>query len=398
MKTANKSTKKWISVIILAFAFFFISCKAAPDPSDRSHVQDIAAEPALPSGNSPEMQIHYIDVGQGDSTLILCDGHAMLIDAGNNTKGTAIQLYLQKQGVSRLDYVIATHPDSDHIGGLDVILTKFDCEIIMMPDCTNDTAAYREVLDAMNYRGYQNTLPVAGNSYTLGDAVFTVIAPNSSDYGNNTNNYSIGIKLVHGKNSFIFTGDAEEEAEQDILQNGIDLKADVLKIAHHGSKTASSQAFLEAVAPAYAVISCGEGNSYGHPHAEVLNRLRSMGIQVFRTDEQGSIVATSDGETITFNCAPSESWQAGEPGAVNSSAAQPAEQPPKTEQEIISAPAMEQPDAEEAAYIINTNTGKFHYADCSSVEDMAESNKLPSNLSRDEIIAQGYIPCKRCNP
>lgn len=386
MKVIKKQIQKWILVIALAITLFLAACGTAPDISDDTL-------PASQTSDISEMQIHYIDVGQGDCTLILCEGHAMLIDAGKDGKGTAVQLYLQKQGVSKLDYVIATHPDSDHIGGLDVILTKFDCGTILMPDCTNDTTAYRDVIDTMNYRNYKNTLPIVGSTYSLGDAVFTIIAPNSNDYGDNTNNYSIGIKLVHGTNSFIFTGDAEEAAEQDILKNGIDLQADVLKVPHHGSRTASSADFLNSVNPAYAVISCGEGNSYGHPHAEVLNNLRSMGVQVFRTDEQGSIVAVSDGETITFNCAPSESWQAGEPGAsqlINSAVAA------ETEQLYSSTP--EPSEAAAAAYIININTGKFHYADCSSVEDMAEKNKLPSSQSRDEIIAQGYVPCKICNP
>ena len=126
------------------------------------------------------------------------------------------------------------------------------------------------------------------------------------------NSWSVGVLLQNGNHRFLFTGDAEEGAEQDILQNGIDISADVYKVAHHGSNTATSQAFLDAVHPTYAVISAGEGNSYGHPHAEVLNRLRAAGVSVFRTDEQGTIVASSDGTTLTWNMSPSESWQAGE--------------------------------------------------------------------------------------
>ena len=138
------------------------------------------------------------------------------------------------------------------------------------------------------------------------------MAPNG-EYGDNANDYSVGILLEHGENRFLLTGDAEEDSEADMLDNGIDLSADVLKAAHHGSRTANTEAFLERVNPEYVVISCGEGNSYGHPHAEVLNRIREMGIKVFRTDEEGTVVATSDGAGITFNVPPSESWQAGEP-------------------------------------------------------------------------------------
>ena len=214
------------------------------------------------------------------------------------------------------------------------------------------------------------------------------------DYGDDANNYSIGIILQHGDNRFLFTGDAKEEAEADMLQNGIDLSADVYQVGHHGSSTSSSKAFLDQVEPKYAVISCEEGNSYGHPHAEVMNSLRARGIEVFRTDEQGTILAESDGTSITWNCAPSTSWKSGEP--TGSADASGGDTPAVEEKPIVPvAPVVE---SSEFTYIININTEKFHYASCSSVNDMNESNKLPSNQSRDEIIAQGYVPCKRCNP
>lgn len=257
------------------------------------------------------LEVHFIDVGQGDATLIKCDGHYMLIDAGNNDKGTLVQNYLQHQGVETLDYVIGTHPDADHIGGMDVILYKFDCKTIIMPDVANNTRTYDDVVQTMKNKGYKTTYPVVGETYTIGGAAFTIIAPNK-EYGNDMNSWSVGVLLQNGNHRFLFTGDAEEGAEQDILQNGIDISADVYKVAHHGSNTATSQAFLDAVHPTYAVISAGESNSYGHPHAEVLNRLRAAGVSVFRTDEQGTIVATSDGTTLTWNMSPSESWQAGE--------------------------------------------------------------------------------------
>lgn len=257
-----------------------------------------------------ELTVHFIDVGQGDAILIQCAGHAMLIDAGDNSKGTTVQLYLRKQGVEKLDYLIGTHPDADHIGGLDVIITKFDCGVVMMPEVTRENATYRDVVSAMEYKNYQNTVPVAGAEYELGDARFTIVAPNGN-YEEGYNNYSIGILLVYGENRFLFTGDAEEEAEADMLANNISLEADVLKIAHHGSSTSSGGAFLDAVSPKYAVISCGEGNDYGHPHSETLNKLRQREIKVFRTDEQGSITVISDGKELTWNCAPSESWQSG---------------------------------------------------------------------------------------
>lgn len=294
-------------VIILLTVFLALGDRF---PKEMAETFSKAAAEAFQDGSG--LEIHYLDVGQGDATLILCDGHAMLIDAGDNDQGTAVQSYLESQGVSTLDYVIGTHPDADHIGGLDVVLYKFDCKNVIMPDFEKDTRTYDDVVQTMKQKRYKNTLPKVGAVYELGSAVFTIVAPNG-EYGDNANDYSVGILLQHGENRFLFTGDAEEDSEADMLENGIDLQADVFKAAHHGSRTANTEEFLQRVDPDYAVISCGEDNSYGHPHSEVMNRLRAMGISVFRTDEQGTIVAYSDGTEITFNMSPDESWKAGEP-------------------------------------------------------------------------------------
>ena len=273
--------------------------------------EDVSAAASDVFRDGSTLEVHFLDVGQGDATLIRCGEAAMLIDAGNNSWGDDVRDYLEYQGIGDLDYVIGTHPDADHIGGLDVVMEAFDCGTVIMPDYEKDTQTYTDVTDVMEEKGYELTLPQVGMVYELGEAAFTIVAPNG-EYGDNANDYSVGILLEHGENRFLLTGDAEEDSEADMLDNGIDLSADVLKAAHHGSRTANTEAFLERVNPEYVVISCGEGNSYGHPHAEVLNRLREMGIGVFRTDEEGTVVATSDGAGITFNVPPSESWQAGE--------------------------------------------------------------------------------------
>ena len=274
--------------------------------------EDVSAAASDVFRDGSTLEVHFLDVGQGDATLIRCGEAAMLIDAGNNSWGDDVRDYLEYQSIGDLDYVIGTHPDADHIGGLDVVMEAFDCGTVIMPDYEKDTQTYTDVTDVMEEKGYELTLPQVGTVYELGEAAFTIVAPNG-EYGDNANDYSVGILLEHGENRFLLTGDAEEDSEADMLDNGIDLSADVLKAAHHGSRTANTEAFLERVNPEYVVISCGEGNSYGHPHAEVLNRLREMGIKVFRTDEEGTVVATSDGAGITFNVPPSESWQAGEP-------------------------------------------------------------------------------------
>ncbi len=264
----------------------------------------------IENNENSELEIHFIDVGQGDATLVMCDGEAMLIDAGDNDKGSQVQLYLSKRNIKQLKYVIGTHPDSDHIGGLDVVLYKFDCETIIMPDISADTATYRDVLEVMNEKKLTNSIPNVGDYYTLGSANFTIVGPIDTYEGRNNN--SVSILLEHGENTFLFTGDAEEVAELDIVSLDMDIDADVYHVGHHGSSSSSTLELLQEVTPAFAVISCGEGNSYGHPHAETLNNLRAMGVSVFRTDEQGSITVTSDGKTLTWNCAPSDTWQAGE--------------------------------------------------------------------------------------
>lgn len=253
---------------------------------------------------SGELEIHYIDVGQGDATLIKCGDHAMLIDAGENDQGSKVWDYLKSQGVEKLDYVIGTHPDSDHIGGLDVIIYKFQCDTIFMPDFVKDTKTYDDVIQTVKNKNYKITCPNVGDTYNLGEAEFTVIAPND-DYGD-ANNASIGIYLTYGGTSFLFTGDAEEEAEKGILANGINIDSDVYKAGHHGSRTSSCDELLEKVSPEYVVVSCGEDNSYGHPHAAILNYCISNNIPMYRTDTQGTIVAKSDGKNITWNMSPAE--------------------------------------------------------------------------------------------
>lgn len=372
--------------------------KSQSDTTSGEAVQSGQEEKAAkaPDTSKPEgtLEVHYIDVGQGDATLIKCGSHAMLIDGGNNNKGTTVQLYLKKQGVESLDYVIGTHPDADHIGGLDVIVYKYNCDTVIMPDYEKDTKTYQELVDVIHDKNMKITYPVVGEQYALGEAKFTIIAPNSNSYGGNANDYSVAILLEYGKNRFLFTGDAEEASEAEMLTNGIDISADVYKVAHHGSRSASTQEFLNAVHPKYAVISCGEGNSYGHPHAEVLNRLRSMGVEVFRTDEQGSIIASSDGENITWNCSATDSWQSGEQTESDRENAEDENPGDENSGNAISDAVT----SEQTTYVLNTNTKKFHRETCSSVSQIKEENFQKVQMNREELEQSGYSPCKNCNP
>ena len=326
------------------------------------------------------LEVHFLDVGQGDSTLIISDSHAMLIDCGESAKGTWIQNYLKKQGIEKLDYLILTHPDSDHIGGAPVIITKFEIENVFMSDFVKNTSTYEKVLQSLTYKNLSWNTPDIGSKYTLGDAEFTILSPSISY--EDANNSSIEILLTNGTNTFLFTGDAEEQKEKDTLKENEFTHIDVYKAGHHGSKTSSSEGLLSAITPTYTVISCGEENDYGHPHSEVLNRLRQYNSQVFRTDEQGTVVAVSDGENITWNCAPSETWQSGEA---------------KGKTETITQTTLITEDTA-ATYICNTNSMKIHLSNCESVAKISEKNKWYTNDSKESLLKQGYAPCKICNP
>jgi competence protein ComEC len=272
--------------------------------------EETVTEGFADGSNPGHLEVHFIDVGQGDATLVLQGERAMLIDTGDDSKGTLLQNALQKLGITKLDMLILTHPDSDHIGGAPVIITKFDVDTVLMSAYEKDNKMYDKLLQSLAYKNLKWMCPKPGSEYSFGDADLTFVGPNRAY--DDPNNASLSFVLQFGHNRFLFTGDTEEKGENDILNAGWDIRADVYQVGHHGSDTSSGEAFLDEIAPTYALISCEEGNSYGHPHAGVLNRLREMGVKLFRTDEQGSIVATSDGDTITWNCAPDESWQSGE--------------------------------------------------------------------------------------
>ena len=255
---------------------------------------------ALPAADGA-MTVHFIDVGQGDSLLAESDGHFLLVDAGENDQGDTVIAYLREAGVTSLDYVIGTHPHSDHIGGLDDVIRAFDVKAVILPPVAHTTKTFEDVLDAVQEKNLTLTQPKPGDSYALGDAAFTILAP-QADYGDDLNNWSVGIRLACAEGALVACGDAEAQAEEDIAASGLTLSADVLKVGHHGSSTSTSNAFLQAVSPAWAVISCGEGNSYGHPHEETLKKLEDAGVSVLRTDLLGDITAQwgEDGIAWTY--------------------------------------------------------------------------------------------------
>lgn len=253
--------------------------------------------------NTDDLKIYFIDVGQADSILLEQNGKFMLIDAGNNDDGELVVNYLKEKGVQKLDYVIATHAHEDHIGGMDNVINSFDEEKILFPKTTSTTKTFEDFVNAVKNKNKKLYAPQSGEKFTFANSTFEILAPNSDNY-EDANNYSIVIKLTYKENSFLFAGDAEEILENEILNKGYDLKSDLIKIGHHGSSSSTSDKFLKAIEPDYAVICVGKDNSYNHPKKSVMDRLKKYGIKVYRTDEQGSITAISDGKSISFDKSP----------------------------------------------------------------------------------------------
>lgn len=354
-------------VTILFAVLIFTGCGSRISDNMNTDREEAGKTQAV---SGKEFKVHFIDAGQSDATLIESDGHFMLVDAGENDQGDRVVSYLKEQGVRSLDYVIGTHPHSDHIGGLDTVIKSLDVKKVILPKKEHTSRTFLDVLKAVKAKGLKITRPVPGDKHELGSASFTILAPNA-DYGDNLNDWSVGIRVENGNNHVVITGDAEADAEQDIINNIPELQADLWKAAHHGSSTSNSEALLKKISPKYAVISCGKNNQYGHPHRETLERFADMGVQVFRTDESGTIVAVGDGSDFTFSTKPSKAMAAGKKPQENKA---------------------------EGKYILNTNTKKFHLEDCESADQIKEKNLGEFEGKREELIKKGYDPCKNCNP
>ena len=335
--------------------------------------------------------VHFIDVGQGDSALVICDGKTMLIDGGKPHASSIIYTYLKKLGIEYLDYIVASHADDDHIGGLSAPLSKMKVGSVLAPETEANTSSYTNFKTKATEQGLTIRHPKPGDTLTLGSSKTTFLGP-ITESGSDRNNGSIVMKVVYGETSFLFTGDAEREEEQQILSTGCDLSATVLKVGHHGSRNSTTYPFLREIMPKYAVISVGKDNSYGHPTEDTLSRLRDADVKVYRTDMQGDIIAVSDGKTVTITTKknkdavtnPTESEKSDNKNGSNSA---------DTYQSGNTAA-----DNTEYDYIGNKNSMKFHYPECTAAGKMKETNKVYLHCTREKAIADGYTPCEQCNP
>ena len=318
-----------------------------------------------------ELQVIFFDVGQADCALVKTANHAMLIDAGNLGQDNLVLGYLASYGIKSLDYVVATHPHADHIGAMAAVIRAMDnIGTVLMPDAVSNTRTFENMLDAIEERDVSITIAKPGDTFTLGDAQIQILAPGSTAYSD-LNDFSVVLRVTFGGSVFLFTGDADTKSENEQLASGLQLSADVLKVGHHGSRTSSLQRYLDAVSPSFAVISCGQGNSYGHPHREAMARLTGTGAEIYRTDENGTIIFTTDGTTITVS-------------TLRGTGAQSSAQ-------TTTAPAV----SNETTHIGNINSKVFHLPTCSSLPQ--EQNRVYFT-TRLEAIGAGYTPCSICKP
>jgi len=365
-------------VLLIALLLSLASCgnTIVDDPSKNQGAPSVV----VPEGS--DFAVHFIDVGQADASLVICDGKTMLIDGGNVADSSVIYSYLKQNNITHLDYMIATHPHEDHIGGLSGALSFATVGVAYSPVKSYDSDVFRTFVKHLSNRGVTVTVPQVNDTFMLGSAECTVLAVNTDD--KDINNTSIVLRIVYGETSFLFTGDAEREVETALVARGAELESTVLKVGHHGSHSSTSYMFLREIMPKFAVIHVGEGNDYGHPTEEVLSRLRDADVTLYRTDIHGNIICVSTGTEVIFASEKNSGKDVF--GGIG----------PNSVTDPVTEPNSDK--AESVKYVVNTNSGKFHYPDCSSAKNISEKNRMDSSLTREELINQGYSPCGICKP
>ena len=353
-----------------------------------------------PTKEAGEMKVHFLDVGQGLSILVQSDGQTMIYDGGDKSTSSFVVSYLQKQNVTTIDYLISSHYDSDHMAGLIGCLNAFDVKNVISSDYEHDSKLYQSFIQTVADKGLTMQHPAVGTEFSFGSGSFQILAPATID-PNDSNKNSVAIKLTNGDNSFIFTGDAENTSEKAMCESGIDLSCDVLVPGHHGSATATSWDFLQATVPEYAVISCGKDNQYGHPDKDVMDKLESMDIHVYRTDKQGTIVAVSDGTTITWNQEPCNDYSSGDESTGSSSGSSDASTgsgvrysgwSDSSQISDNSTETADTTDTQGAMVWISATGSKYH-----SIPNCGNMN--PDNArqeSESQALSEGYEACKKC--
>ena len=345
-------------------------------------VQEEAGSPEDQRGDSQgELSVTYLDVGQGNAVLVRQEDQTMLIDGGPRESSSFVVSYLKQQGIQKLDYVLISHFDEDHLAGAIGALYNFPVETLITADYETDSSIYDSYKEAVEEKGYAPIHPSLGDTFSLGSGSFRIISPVS--YGHEDENQdSVGIILENGSDRFFIGGDIGLEGEKEILEAGVDIQADVMLMNHHGSHV--SREFFQTVNPSWAVISCGAGNSYGHPRQDTVELIQEFQVPLFRTDKQGTITAVSQGQGITFDQEPCNDYTPGDSS--------------QEEEEALedTRTALSNSTREDCDYILNIHTKKIHLPDCSSVKSMDEDNMAFYKGDEDGLLSRGYTPCGNC--
>lgn len=337
------------------------------------------------------MAVHFIDVGQGLAILVQSGGENLLYDGGNRSHADEVVQYLKNQQVETINYMISSHYDEDHLGGLVKCLDNFEVDHVLGSDYVHTSDLFNTFMNTATAHAIIVEYPSVGDTYEFGTGSFTVMAPDG--ISQNSNDNSVVIRLVNGNNSFMFMGDAEETSEQDMISTGMNLDCDVLSLGHHGSASSTSWDLLEATSPSWAVISCGLNNTYGHPAAETMGKLSDMDIPVFRTDDQGTVIALSDGNTISWNQEPCNDYTSGSEKQSTDSSADQSEQDTNDAAVTESyAAETDTSDTQGRMVWISATGSKYH-----SIPDCGNMNPdKATQETESQALSQGYEACKKC--
>lgn len=371
--------KRWIACLLAALLLAGVlgGCTGMPafpaaGPPRIAAGEGTADSAAVPAAGEPAdlgteapFSILFLDVGQADAMLVSCSGAHMLVDGGTSADSDVVSSVLRSRGIEVLDYVVCTHAHEDHAGGLAGALNTSKAEVILAPVTEAEQAGFSAFAACADRQGVPITVPEPDQTFRLGEAQVQVLGPRRAY--EETNNTSLVLMVTYGETRFLLTGDMESRAEQDLVEAGCALQADLLKIGHHGSDTSTSYRFLNEVMPDYAVIQAGRDNDYGHPREEVLSRLRDAGAALYRTDLQGDILAESDGRAVTVTPARNAGIQTNPTELAEG----------------------------QTYYIGNLRTRKFHRPDCGSLP--AERNRVWF-YHRSGAVEAGYAPCGQCRP
>ena len=361
-----------ITILILSLC----GCSGQKIPDETPAIPD----PVLSEDNTGQVSpftLQMLDVGQGLCLLIESDGHYMMYDGGGRDHSSFVVSYLTKQiGIDHIDLMIASHYDEDHIAGLIGVMNTMPVDQVLCPDYSRDTQIYQSFMDTATEKDISLIHPSDHDRFDLGDAKIEIVS-DGAIISESDNDHAIACTITYGKTKIIVTGDCEEAAELAMINDGQSIRSDIYVAGHHGSATSSSEAFLQSVSPKDVLISCGAGNTYGHPAESMLERIASVNADIYRTDKQGTIILHADKKSYWFDQEPCEDWTPG----------------------VYVEQTKEAPvNASEYKYILNTNSKLIHKPDCDSVLKMSEKNKEYTNTDINRLEEAGYRPCHNCNP